>query len=385
MRLIILSSEFPPGPGGIGTHAYELARNLQRLKWDVSVITPQDHAEEQEINQFNGAQPFPIVRLKSKGALAAKAILRRQTARRWIKHWNPDAVIASGQRSAWIATTLTGKLPLIIVGHGFEFGILGQWNNKLTRWAFQQASLVVCVSEHTRSKMLAAGIQPRTVEVITNGADQIRFEVLPSNQISETRKSLGFENERLLMTVGNVTERKGQDLVIRALPQILAQAPNTHYLMVGLPTRKAELIRIAEALGVADHVHFLGRVENKRLVSLLNTADVFVMTSRFTSEGDSEGFGIAAVEAALCGKPAVVSGDSGLSEAVVDGETGIVVPQNDVHATANAILTLLNDRVRREQMGNAARKRALARQTWEQAAKQYDMALRRVVPCGPSC
>jgi glycosyltransferase involved in cell wall biosynthesis len=350
------------------------------LEWDVSVVTPQDHAEEQEISEFNSAQPFPIVRLRSKGASATKAIFRRQTTRRWIKQWNPDAVIASGQRSAWIATTLTGKLPLIIVGHGFEFGIVGQWNNKLTRWAFQQASLVVCVSEHTRRKMLAAGIQPQTVQVITNGADEIRFDVLPADGVSATRKSMGFENARLLITVGNVTERKGQDLVIRALPQILAKAPNTHYLMVGLPTRKEELMRIAESLGVGDHVHFLGRVENGHLVSLLNCADVFVMTSRFTSEGDSEGFGIAAVEAALCGKPAVVSGNSGLSEAVIDGETGIVVPQNDVQATANAIVSLLNNRERREQMGNAARKRARARQTWEQAAKQYDTVLRRVVP-----
>jgi phosphatidylinositol alpha-1,6-mannosyltransferase len=183
--------------------------------------------------------------------------------------------------------------------------------------------------------------------------------------------------------VGNVTERKGQEIVIRALPEILAQVPNTHYLIAGLPTRKKELLIIAEELGVADHVHFLGRVENRRLVSLLNCADVFVMTSRSTKDGDFEGFGIAAVEAALCGKPAVVSGDSGLAEAVIDGVTGIVVPQNDEEATADAIVSLLTDGERREEMGGAARKRALAGQTWEQTAKHYDTALRCVVPPAP--
>jgi phosphatidylinositol alpha-1,6-mannosyltransferase len=350
------------------------------LNWEVSVVTPQDHAEEQEIREFNSAQSFPIVRLRSKGAQATKAILRRQTARWWIKQWNPDVLVASGQRSAWIATTLSNKLPLIIVGHGFEFGILGHWNNKLTRWAFEQASLVVCVSEYTRRKMLAAGIQPPAVHVITNGADQIRFAVLPPDQVLAARKSLGLENARLLITVGNVTERKGQEVVIRALPEILARVPNTHYLIVGLPTRKSELSNIAEELGVADHVHFLGRVENGQLVSLLNCADVFVMTSRFTREGDSEGFGIAAVEAALCGKPAVVSGNSGLAEAVIDGETGIVVPQNHEEETAKAIVNLLTNAERRAAMGRAARTRALAWQTWEQAAKHYDTAIRSVVP-----
>ena len=379
MRLLIVSSEFLPGPGGIGTHAYELARHLQQLDWEVSVVTPQDYAEEQEISEFNSAQSFPIVRLKCKGASPVKAILRRRAARQWIKDWKPDVLLVSGQRAAWIAATLRCDLPRIVVGHGSEFGIPGQWTNTLTRWTFQQASLVVCVSEYTRRKMLAAGIQPQTVQVITNGADQVRFDVLPADQVLATRRSLRLEDARLVITVGNVTERKGQDIVIRALPEILARVPNTHYLIAGLPTRKKELKKIAEELGVADHVHFLGRVENQRLVSLLNCADVFVMTSRSTSDGDFEGFGIAAVEAALCGKAAVVSADSGLAEAVIDGETGIVVPQNDERATANALAGLLNDRERCDEMGRAARKRALSEQTWEQTVKHYDAALRGVV------
>lgn len=383
MRVLILSSEFPPGPGGIGTHAYELARHLQQMDWEVSVVAPQDYADAHEISEFNKAHSFPIVRLRSKGASAAKAILRQRATRWWIKDWKPDVIIASGQRSAWIAATLGRGLPLIVVGHGSEFGVPGRWTNTLTRWAFGQASLVVCVSEYTRRQMLAAGIQPQTVQVITNGADSSRFNVLPVDQVLATRNSLGLEDAQLLITVGNVTERKGQDTVIRALPGILAEVPNTHYLIVGLPTRRKDLMQIAEDLGVAHHVHFLGRVENQRLVSLLNCADVFVMTSRLTKDGDFEGFGIAAIEAALCGKPAVVSADSGLAEAVIDGKTGVLVPQNDELATANAIVSLLNDHERRREIGDAARKRALSEQTWEQTVKRYAAVLQGVVPRRP--
>jgi phosphatidylinositol alpha-1,6-mannosyltransferase len=101
-------------------------------------------------------------------------------------------------------------------------------------------------------------------------------------------------------------------VVIRALPHILKVAPKTHYLMAGLPTLKHELTELARKLGVAEHVHFLGRVDADSLVKYLNCCDVFVMTSRLTKDGDCEGFGIAVVEAALCGKPAGCLGQLGV-------------------------------------------------------------------------
>src|SRR5205823_4374587 len=100
-------------------------------------------------------------------------------------------------------------------------------------------------------------------------------------------------------------ERKGQDNVIRALPAILRRIPNAHYYMVGLPTLREPLEQLASEIGVCDNVHFVGRAETADVVRWLNACDLFVMTSRTTANGDCEGFGIAVVEAALCGKPAV--------------------------------------------------------------------------------
>jgi phosphatidylinositol alpha-1,6-mannosyltransferase len=102
------------------------------------------------------------------------------------------------------------------------------------------------------------------------------------------------------------------------------------------------------------------------------------MTSQHTATGDFEGFGIAVVEAALCGKPAVVSGNSGLEEAVVDGETAFVVPQSDPVATAGALMSLLADEPLRIRFGKAARQRAMAEQTWAARAAAYDQLLRTV-------
>ena len=152
--------------------------------------------------------------------------------------------------------------------------------------------------------------------------------------------------------------------------------PRAHYVVVGLPTRGEALLELARTLGVADRVHVLGRVGAERVPSLLNASDVFVMTSRATGEGDVEGYGIAAVEAGLCGLPSVVSGGSGLAEAVKDRETGLVVPPENPEATARAILSLLADEEARRAMGARAARRASEEQTWERCVARYDEAMR---------
>ena len=153
--------------------------------------------------------------------------------------------------------------------------------------------------------------------------------------------------------------------------------------MVGLPTRAAELKALAQSLGVADRVEFVGRATQAEIVRRLNYCDLFVMTSRKTDDGDFEGYGIAVVEAALCGKPSIVSSGSGLAEAIVPGETGLLVREGDPADTARMIGELLEDPKRRARMGNAARVRAEGEQTWARRASEYDVILREMTrPAG---
>jgi phosphatidylinositol alpha-1,6-mannosyltransferase len=200
--------------------------------------------------------------------------------------------------------------------------------------------------------------------------------VLPDAERQSFRKKNGINGNPLLLTIGHVSERKGQAVVIRAMPHILRKLPDTHYAMIGLPTLKPELTKLAEKLGVSDHVHFLGSLPNDEVVRWLNYCHVFLMTSRVTADGDCEGFGIAVVEAALCGKPAVVSNNSGLVEAIRDGITGVAVPEGDETATAEAVVALMSDPSRRLAMGKAAREHAEQTQTWLTCARRYDSVLR---------
>jgi len=228
----------------------------------------------------------------------------------------------------------------------------------------------VCVSNYTRDRLLEMGVKPAHVVVITNGADHERFKQLPEAELQDARAELRPTDGKWLITVGTVSDRKGQDVVIRAMPAILKQIPNVHYLCVGLPLMQAEYSALARQLGVDQHVHFAGNVPASRLVPLLNCADLFVITSRRTAD-EWEGFGVAVVEAALCGKPAIVSMNSGLAEAIIDEVTGIGVPENDEIATAAAVVRLLQNDVERGRMAEAARQHALARQTWAQKALEY--------------
>lgn len=381
MRALLVSSEFPPGPGGIGTHAHQLASGLNRLGWDVLVLTSQDYASDQEVSAFNRLQPFPVVRFRPIPGAPLEAVYRETVLARNIRNHGPQVLISSGSRAVMLAAARWAgrSVPWVAIGHGTEFGGSGGWQARAVRGAMRRATAVVCVSEYTRGLMFAAGIRPKIERVIPNGADPERFRALAEADSISIRAELGLPRGHLLVTLGNVTERKGQDVVVRALPAIRERVPDIRYAIVGLPTRGEEIRRLAKELGVADRVHLLGRLDDARLVRLLNAADLFVMTSRRTAEGDVEGYGIAVVEAALCGKAAVVSADSGLEEAVRHGETGLTVPQNDSPAVARAVLSLLQDEALRRRMGDAARLRAETEQTWGTRLREYDSLLKDVI------
>lgn len=374
-RLLILSSEFPPGPGGIGTHAFFMAEHLSQNGMQVLVITPQDYVDAEKLQIFNKKQNFQIVTLRNVIGITLKAYSHIKIINRWIQEWSPNVLLATGARSAWILSILSKKfkLPWIAIGHGTEFGgNKWNWRSLLTRWAFNHADGVICVSNYTKGVMNTHGITPKKTTVIPNGANSAFFA-----KKAQADRSLFFREtecqEKILslLTVGNVTDRKGQEVVIRAMPEVLARNPNVHYFMVGMPTIRVKLDKIARDLGIEDHIHFLGQLENEQLLRAYQDCDIFIMTSRKLANGDVEGFGIAVIEAALCGKPAIVSNGSGLTEAVINGRTGICVHENNPQETAEAILQLTTNTELLLKLGENAYTRAQKELTWHAIGMKY--------------
>jgi len=381
MRLLILSSEFPPGPGGIGTHAFHLASQLAYRGLELHVLSPQDYASEKEISAFNASQPFEITRLLSMRNKLIQSYTRYKTVRQAVKTFKPDLMIASGSRAVYLVALLTlfRKTPWLVIGHGTEFGARNIVQKTLTRIACNQANGIICVSDYTKQVVEALGVNKPPIFVIHNGADQNAFYQLPGDEVTEFRKNAQVSGKFVLLTVGNVSDRKGQEVVIRALPGILDQVPNAVYWMAGLPQKQAPLTSLADQLGVAHAIRFWGKVPLEQLRMLYNACDLFLMTSRQLADGDFEGFGIAVIEAALCGKPAVVSDNSGLAEAVIDNQTGLLVPQNDPVATAQAVINLAQNPALLSAMATQAYHQAIAHQTWDHVGSLYLDVIHKII------
>ena len=378
-KLLFISTEYPPGPGGIGTHAYQLCCGLQELGWDVRALSPQDYAPDNEVDAFNRAQSFTITRLAHQSTKPSEALYRRARLLEIYRDWSPDIVIASGEHAVWlVGTLLETRNPIwLAIWHGVTPN--PTWKRWLSRMSYGRASVVIAVSDYSLQHLLSLGIRPVHCVVIPNGADSGHFHPIDNVRIASLRRQYLSAEGFILLSVGHVTERKGHDIVIRTLPKVLREFPHTNYLVAGLPTLEESLQELARKLGVQQNVHFLGRVDNSRLLALYNACDLFLMTSRHSRNGEFEGYGIAAVEAALCGKPAIVSDNSGLAEAVLDGKTGLVVHENDPNATAQAIIRLLRDDKFRNRLGRQAQTHAVKEQTWEIRTREYDRLLKQTI------
>ena len=375
MRLLLLSVEFPPGPGGLGTLSFQLASGLLRMGWQVEVATPQTHANQVEIERFNTAQPFSVIRLPFFGSAFFEGIDRIVRLFWQARRSRPDILLGIGRESALLGAVLarlTG-LPLVLVAAGSEFE--GS-RRALTVWAYRQAHLVIPISQYAAGLVTDQRVSSERQQVIPCGADEESFR--PGLPTGDLRSLLGLEGKRVLLTVGRLTARKGQEVVLQALPGVLNAYPETVYLMVGLPEEQARLQAQAEALRIGEHVRFAGVVSQGMLPLYYNLADLFVLLSQ-ENRGQVEGFGIAVVEAALCATPAVVSSHGGLPEIVLSGETGLVVPAGDPEAAAQAILRLLADEPLRQGIGAQARRYALDHFTWGRVTRAYDQALRQLL------
>ncbi len=375
MKALILSSEFPPGPGGIGGHALALARGLVDRGWGLEVLTRQDYADVEEIEAFNRREDYPI------GTLPRQRIARPLRARDVARRSGADVIVASGAASVWIASRIGGGTAKVAIAHGTELTAGNGLRRAATRQAFRSMDGIVCVSHHTRDVARDAGIDGPPLEVIPNGADAERFRPLTADEIAATRRDLTANGDAtggpVLLTVGHVSHRKAQDVMIRALPTVAKVHPGVRYLVAGLPSRQPEYERLARSLGVSRHVTFLGRVTEDDLPRIYGASDLFVLVSR-TDRGDFEGYGIAAIEAALCGRPTLATLGAGLEEAVLDGETGLLVPADDPEATAEAVLGLLADDALLRRLGATALERARGGQTWEHRMAAYEAFLTRV-------
>ena len=333
-KVLLLTSEFPPLPGGIGNHAVNLALALHKEGKEVTVVAEHRSGNVSKELDFDAALPFEVSRLKRRKLVAVTYLERIGKAVRLVASKKGE-VIASGKFSLWTAGFLSCIFPskkYIAVLHGSELNAGGKYSRKFTKWSLGRFHYLIAVSNFTKN--IALKINPDlNIHVINNGVS-FRKE-----------KDFGIEKEKTLslITVGNVTFRKGQQNVIKALPLLQLDFPEVQYHVVGIPTKQKDFEDLAKELGVSERVTFHGALPNELLAKKLSEAKVFMMLSDNLSDGDVEGFGIAVLEANQLGLPAIGSINSGIADAIKSNYSGQLVNPHDAEEIRIALHKILGD------------------------------------------
>lgn len=329
---MFLATEFPPQPGGIGNHALHLAKGLEENGYSVKLICDQRSGAGVEEAAFDQTLPFEVLRIQRKKPIFRSYLNRIRVALKAAKQ--SETVIASGKFSLWLGAFLKWRYPkkkFIAVIHGSEVLLENALLRKFTDRCLKSFDHVIAVSNFTAS--LVSHLQLKSITVIPNG-----FELNPINGLQPQKTETPA-----LITVGNVTERKGQQNIIAALPVLLKRFPDLKYHIVGIPTEQQKLMALAKKLGVETAIHFHGKVSEVRKQELLSASDVFVMLSENTKSGDVEGFGIAILEGNVLGLPAIGALGCGIEDAIKDGYSGRLIDNKDHEGFVKALEEIMGD------------------------------------------
>jgi glycosyltransferase involved in cell wall biosynthesis len=329
-NILLISSEFPPLPGGIGNHALNLAFSLYKEGKSVTVITNQRSKNGNEEVAFDIQLPFHVQRIKRRKIVLLTYLDRIFQAVKYVSKNKSLTLICSGKFSLWtggISKVFFPDRKYVAVLHGSEINAGGTISKKITKWSLKQLDVLIAVSNFTKNLVLETA-STLNISVINNGFS------LPKIEISQN--AIEIKGNPAVVTVGNVTYRKGQQNGITALPLLKLQFPEIHYHIIGIPTEKHAFELLAKSLGVDENITFHGVLSNEEVHAIVSNSKVFFMLSDTLKNGDVEGFGIAVLEANYFGLPAIGSKNTGIVDAINDGNSGKLVNQKDTNEIAIA-------------------------------------------------
>jgi phosphatidylinositol alpha-1,6-mannosyltransferase len=351
----LVTNDFPPRPGGIQNYLNALAARLPAD--DLVVYAPSWESASGSHAEFDAEAPFEVVRHPTSLMLPTPDVLRRAK----------DLMAARGCEAVWFgaaaplallgpALRAEGARRVVACTHGHEVG----WSmlpgaRRVLRRIGDTADVLTFVSKYTRARFAAAFGPMAGLEHLPSGVDTDVFRP-DSAAREEIRRRHGLGDRPTVVCVSRLVPRKGQDMLIRALPELWRRVPDVALLVVGGGPYRARLRTLADRAGVADRVVFTGSVPWAELPAHYAAGDVFAMPARTRGKGlDVEGLGLVYLEASATGLPVVAGRSGGAPETVLDEVTGHVVDGTDVRQLTDTLAALLADPVRAARMGRAGR------------------------------
>ena len=363
-RTLVVTNDFPPRVGGVQQYVWNLVSELPADK--VAVMAPRWEGWR----EHDEALPFRVQRFPTTFMWPTRDVAGR--TRDLIRQHGADVVFFGAALPLALLGRGLGRrgIPHVVATHGFEYWTaLTPVASAVLSSATSRADHVLAISRFTAGAIRQAVPSRVPLSLLPPGVDAERFHPdLPTSDRIRAKHRLG--ERPLVVCVSRLVPRKGQDVLIKAMPAIMRRVPDAHLLVVGDGPDRARLQALA-ADAPRGSVTFTGQVPDDELPAYHAAADVFAMPCRSRKAGlEVEGFGIVFLEAAACGKPTVAGDSGGAAEAVVDGETGLVVDGKHPGAVAEAVSALLADPVRAEVMGKAGRARVERSFAWPLLAER---------------
>lgn len=376
-KTLCITNDFGPRAGGIETFVVGL---IQRMpKNSVIVYTASQAGAAAFDAMWLHDYGVEVIRDSSKVLLPSFRVGRN--VRKLVRDRNiksvffgaaaPLALLAPGLRAA-------GVRRIVALTHGHEV-----WWSRL--WPFSAAiarigravDALTYLGEFTRgeiSKALDSDSAAKLVR-IAPGIDTEHFT--PRSDAKDLRESLGLGNKKVIVSVGRLVHRKGQDILIESMPEIIKTIDDVHLLLIGEGPYKQELEKRIKNLGLANRVTFVGRVQYADLPRYICVGDVFAMPSRSRLAGlEVEGLGIVYLEASACGLPVIGGVSGGAPDAVLQGETGFSVDGRSAHEVSQALVRVLADKELAQRLGARGRQWVIEQWQWQIWSERFNQLLK---------
>ncbi|MFI2712705.1 glycosyltransferase family 4 protein [Micromonospora sp. NPDC018662] len=365
-RTLLITNDFPPRPGGIQSFVHNLA--VRQPPGSVVVYASSWRGAE----KFDADQPFEVVRERTQVLLPTPLIARRaaRLARAydcdtvWFGAAAPLGLLAPGLRRR------AGIRRAVALTHGHEVGwaALPGARSALRRIG-RGVDVTTYLGEYTRVRLARALDGLTELRRLAPGVDVETYH--PGVDGGPVRARLGLADRPVVVCVSRLVPRKGQDALIRAMPEIRRRVPDAALLVVGGGPYRATLAKLARQVGVERDVVFTGSVPTAELPAHYAAGDVYAMPCRTRNRGlDVEGLGIVYLEASATGLPVVAGDSGGAPDAVREGETGYVVRGRDTAQLADRVATVLADRDLARRLGAAGRAWVEREWRWETQAER---------------
>jgi phosphatidylinositol alpha-1,6-mannosyltransferase len=363
MKVLVVTNDFPPKVGGINYYVAHLMRRFH--PGEVTVFASDWPGAE----AFDAGFPQKVIRWPMRSMYPTGPV--RERVEELVRQERADIVLfGAAAPLALLGRAILRRtgVPFAAFTHGVEIWA-GQvpGARALLSSVGKHAALLTGPSQWTIDLLrTAVGPGPR-LELVPPGVEAELFHPAVSDAAVRERHGLG--DGPVISCISRLTLRKGQDKVIRALPWILGDFPETRFLVVGRGPDLERLQGLAARKRVADRVVFAGEAGYQELAAYFRAGDVFAMPCRTRKWGlEVEAFGAVFLQASAVGRPCVAGDSGGAPEAVLHGETGLVVDGNEVDEVAEAILHLLDDREGAAKMGAAGADRVRRDFTWDAVA-----------------